>query len=430
MTSVLSVSGRPEGYLGHIARTLWPEPAIVRLERRSNASVPPGSVQIADLLLLPGARDPRLMLPASSRRAAAAATRRYAEPRSALAQLRARMLAAALRTGIGEMLLTDRLRVYVPESVASAGAAGGPAATLLNHLERLFQSELHVSMYVGPARANRKPVLQLLAADGRPVGFAKVGVNQLTRELVHAEACALSRLANIDLSFVTVPTVLHAGRWREAELLVQSTLPVWLPRADATEARRMQAMREITRSGDMSVGPLGQSSYWRRLVASIERLDDRTPKTSGGAALRLALSRLEAQSGRVLSFGAWHGDWNPGNMAVLADQVLVWDWERYASDVPMGFDALHHHLQTAITRNHRGPTAAVRSTLTIAPRVLAPFGVRAIDAEVIAVLYLLHLAARYLRDGQAEAGAEIGHPTEWLVPVVNAVTERLSPPAP
>ena len=48
---------------------------------------------------------------------------------------------------------------------------------------------------------------------------------------------------------------------------------------------------------------------------------------------------------RRLAFGAWHGDWTPWNMASTAGGLLVWDWERFATGVPVGFDALHYWLQ-------------------------------------------------------------------------------------
>ena len=51
-----------------------------------------------------------------------------------------------------------------------------------------------VSLRIGPPRANRKPVLELLSPGGEVLGFAKVGVTGLTRELVRAEAAALDVL--------------------------------------------------------------------------------------------------------------------------------------------------------------------------------------------------------------------------------------------
>ena len=61
-----------------------------------------------------------------------------------------------------------------------------------------------LSIHIGPARANRKPVLQLLGAGGEALGYAKLGVDPLTRALVDAEAAALVRLSTVPLGPVTV----------------------------------------------------------------------------------------------------------------------------------------------------------------------------------------------------------------------------------
>jgi predicted methyltransferase MtxX (methanogen marker protein 4) len=84
--------------------------------------------------------------------------------------------------------------------------------------------------------------------------------------------------------------------------------------------------------------------------------------------------------------------------------------------VPIGFDALHYRLQRAVVRTGVEPRAAVADTVAAAPQVLAPFGVRATDARLVALLYLIDLAARYLQDGQAEAGARLGVLGQWLLP--------------
>lgn len=126
----------------------------------------------------------------------------------------------------------------------------------------------------------------------------------------------------------------------------------------------------------------------------------------------------------VFRYGAWHGDWAPWNMANLADALLVWDWERFATGVPLGFDAVHHELQKRIqsTQDARG---AVESTVRKAAELLAPFGVPTEGREVTALLYLVDLATRYLTDRQAEAGARLGVLGTWLLPVLIRRIEEL-----
>lgn len=98
--------------------------------------------------------------------------------------------------------------------------------------------------------------------------------------------------------------------------------------------------------------------------------------------------------------------------------MLIWDWERFAVGVPVGYDPLHRRLQTAITRAGVEPTTAARELLAEATETLAPFAPPSGVEDLVAVLYLVELAARYLRDRQAEAGARLGHVAAWLLPAV------------
>ena len=88
--------------------------------------------------------------------------------------------------------------------------------------------------------------------------------------------------------------------------------------------------------------------------------------------------------------------------------MLVWDWERFEADVPVGYDALHRAVQTAIGNQGVDPTGAARALIAGADRTLAPFDQDGRSADLVVVLYLVELAARYLRDRQAEAGAGWG----------------------
>ncbi|GAA2391168.1 hypothetical protein [Dactylosporangium salmoneum] len=371
----------------------------------------PGSGdQPVEYLVIPNARKPRLLVPADDRRVAAAAVRRYAEPQSRLARLKRDAVVTALRTGLSGLLLRDRLRLH-------------PAADTIDaYLARALGTGLRLSVHIGPARANRKPVLQLLDAAGNTLAFAKLGTSALTRTLVRAEADALAAVGSAGLSAVQVPSVLHAGQWGEHEVLVQSALPVWLPRAPLTAPRLSAAMLEVARCCGTGRGTLGGSGYWARLRARLAAVADHAE----GAALRTAADRVARVAGDVeLQFGSWHGDWSPWNMASLAGAVLVWDWERFTPGVPIGFDALHHALQLGIGRS---PSAgqAVNELVAAAPDLLLPFGVVHRQAVgVTALLYLIDLATRYVTDRQAEAGARLGVLGSWLLPVLVARVEAL-----
>ncbi|HEX8627726.1 MAG TPA: hypothetical protein VF755_06100 [Catenuloplanes sp.] len=382
-------------YLEEVLALLYPHPCRVDDE---GAGEP-----VVEYLVVPDANRPRLLVPARSRRVAAAAVRRYAEPQSRVARLKRDAVVAALRSGASGLLLRDRVRVYGPVD-----------QTIDGYLRTHFDTDLAVSVHIGPARANRKPVLQLITPDGDTFGFAKLGIGPLTHQLVRAETNALTTLSRLDLRRLTVPRVLLAGQWRGLQVLVQSALPVWQPRAPLADGRLSAAMVELAGCCGYAQYGLTTSPYWATLRDRLAGVADRPE----GATLDQAARALAARAGdTTVRFGAWHGDWAPWNMASVADSLLVWDWERFARDVPVGFDAVHYELQRRIQATPDA-TDAVEETVRRAGELLAPFEVAPAARELTALLYLVDLATRYLTDRQAEAGARLGVLGTWLLPVL------------
>jgi hypothetical protein len=78
---------------------------------------------------------------------------------------------------------------------------------------------------------------------------------------------------------------------------------------------------------------------------------------------------------------------------------------------------VHYRLQDAI-RAGAAPEAAAETVLRTAPATLAPLGVDPPAARLVAMLYLVEIAARYLHDRQADAGARLGRVDLWLLPVL------------
>jgi Phosphotransferase enzyme family len=388
-------------YLRDTARLLWPPPARVTAAGGAGG----------DLLVLPGLARPRLLVPAG-RRPAAAAVRRYGEPGSRRAQLGSRALSLLLGSGLGPYLLRNRLAVRAP--------AGAP--TIETYLSSALGRDLVVSMHIGAPRANRKPVLQLLSPHGETLGFAKIGVNALTSELVRAERDTLREIGGTRLGSLTVPRVLHHGTWQQLDVLVLSPLPVWLRRRPLARPQLAIAMGEVAALGGIRRQPLGASDYWQRLRLRVSAADAGEDR----ACLLHALDLLAARAAEAeLAFGCWHGDWTPWNMACTGDGLLVWDWERFGSGVPLGFDALHYWLQARVVASRRDPAAAAAGCAARAADLLRPLGVTAAAAELTVALYLAELAARYLGDRQADAGARLGAPGRWLIPALAAaVTPR------
>lgn len=398
------------GYVRETLGMLWPEPArITRTARaapfphRRDGRAAPGQTR-AEFIVLPNESRAVLLLPRRPRRAAAAAVRHYKASAGGSRRLLFRGLALAARAGLADLL---------PHRIAIEAAGTGPDTDVAAYLNAALGQDVVVSLRIGAARANRKPVLQLLSAHGGLVGFAKVGVTDLTCDLVRTEAAALAAFATLPLDRLAVPRLLHHGQWRGHEVLVQEGLSGSGPAANW--AQLAGAMAELARVRDVTRQPVAQSPYW---LALRPRLRGCAQQDLAASVLQ-ALSALEpAAAATSLAFGSWHGDWTPWNMTMRRGRVMVWDWERFETGVPVGFDAIHYRLQQAVSRNDVAPQDAAEATLAGAAGALAPFGIEAAAAPLVATLYLAEIATRYLHDGQAEAGARLGDVGNWLLPVL------------
>ncbi len=226
--------------------------------------------------------------------------------------------------------------------------------TIAAHLADVLGMPVRVAVRVRPARrANRKPVLEVRRAGGpgRPIAFVKIGDTAATAALVRHESATLRMLAAVPLRVVSPPPVLHHGTWHGMEVLVLGALPV------------------------------------RRALPPGHR--------AGPALLRAAIREIGALGGP--GGWAWHGDLTPWNLAPgPGGRLLVWDWERFGTGVPPGFDALHHDFHRAL-RLLRPPDAA-RRCVARSPRLLAPYGVPPGVARDTALRYLAALAARRTED--------------------------------
>jgi hypothetical protein len=294
-----------------------------------------------------------------------------------------------------------------------------PASDQVASIERYLRAEvdpdLCIGMYLGAPRANRKPVFQLLTRSGDQIGIAKIAMSPLSRRLVEAEYETLVMLGRADLQSVRAPEVLHYGSWRGMPVLVQRPLPIHARRVALSPSRLRTAMWDVAMVGYPEPTWSGVVDVVGAIAARLDEAPDSGARTELCALLE-ALARSWGQM--PLRVGRWHGDWTPWNMASTRNGVLVWDWERSAAGVPVGFDAMHHWLQSRVVHRRGEPRRVARECLVEAPGIMNGFVADPAGAQVTALLYLAQLAARSLADGQARSGARLGDPGWWLLPAI------------
>lgn len=390
-------------HLIEAATKLWPEPATVQLARRGDP-VPQGASVLREFVFVPHARRPRLLLP-SSAPVAAAAVRRFSHDLPISERIRRSAIAIAVRSGAPDRVLADRLRIVATDP----GAVDSVEKTLAELLGR----DVRISLGVGSARANRKPILQVFTPDGKDVAFVKVGDSDMSRELVTAEAAALRTLGERTFTRLQIPRLIALHRWRELELLVISTLPTqarrYKPAADVPHA----AMSELATSGGVSISTVTGAPFWAALADTIGRIDAGGADGPVGALRRLCDAVAERHGDTVITVGAWHGDWAPWNMAWHRDIVRVWDWERFAEGVPIGLDALHYLLRVSL-RDLSDQDSAARALEAGTASALTALGIPAAAHEATLHCYLLELAARYTEAAQGPIGAPLLPRAQWV----------------
>jgi hypothetical protein len=357
----------------------------------------------ATWIAIPSAQNPRLLVPVARGSATSRMLRRQLTGR----RLRTRVARGCLSLAVGSGALgrMGRLRIAV------AGPA--EAHSVEEPLRRVLGvDDLRLAMPIGPARANRKPVLQVADSVGRVRAFVKVGHNPLTSRLVREEGEALRRIEVEPLRDVRAPRVLDCLRWGGNEVLVLEPLDIPTRRltGEAGRERLLAVVQEVAHIGGRGPVEWQQHPYRETLLARVEQCGD----------LAGALRRQVEQIGSrlPLASGSWHGDLNSGNIALVAGPCPVWDWERFESGVPLGFDLLHHQLHQSITVGRVPADVAASRLVTESARILAPLGVDPAAADAVARTYLVTLAARYVADDQRGAGAELGRVHEWLLPAL------------
>ena len=387
---------------------MWVTPVdVVDVQRRRAGTTPSSDRRLHTFAVLPSTRRPRIV--ATDSRAALAATARRFSHSTGIGARWARIgLATAIRMGALELVGHDRLAV-----LAVDGSDGGGESSVTARLAEIFDTEVSIGMSVGAVRANRKPVLHVLTPDGRTLGFAKLGLSPLARNLLNTEAENLRLLAQHSLQHLELPRVIHHGAWQEHELLVTTALPTPLRRWHATTVLPVHAMTELAEFQGTSASLLAESTWFSGIVATTAENRD-----SSADRFHCLLERLGRRHGdRPVRFGSWHGDWGPWNMVWAGSRVRLWDWERFARGVPYGLDALYYAMPLP---QGKADVARLREKTV---RALTPFSLDRHETDLLLPLYVTALCARFLPDSLTEHGQQLGPTVAALLDLLERLLE-------
>ena len=379
-----------------LLRGLYPGLPVVPSAERALRPVPS---QVRRFLAVPDLDDTRMFLPAAPR-LAASSLRRARRAVGLKGRLTTATATLALRSGSTHVL---RRHVTVPVTDDSVDVQ---LADILGH-------EVQVAVFLGPPRANRKPVLQVMDTTGALLSITKMGVSALSSALADNEVDALRTLARHRLDTVVVPRLLGELHRQGHTGVAQSPLDVPVREATPSAALIHAAVLEISGVEGTTTGSFAASLYLRDLRERLAALPDVELRSLGAAVLADV-----ASADPMLTWGAWHGDFSPWNVAASSGRLLVWDWERFSHHAPVGYDALHYEFMPLLKNVRLDQHRVGLELMARAPRVLQPAGVEQDAAATVALLYLVEVAVRFLGDGQAATGVLGGDVERWVLPVL------------
>jgi hypothetical protein len=397
-------------YAVGVVRLLWPEPWG---EPHVTRGASRDATQVREAYVFPSRRRPRLLVPVDVP-ASANMLHRLGRGNAGLRVPVRTLLERSVRTRAFALTRWPKLRV-------TGGDAG--ADSIERHLADCFGTDVRVGVLLGTRRPNQKPVLQVHARDGRLLGFAKIGHNDLTAELVRREAASLAVIGSRAPRSFRAPALVHHGQWAGLEVLVMSALDTD-PRLRVTPAARLAAMREVAHFGGTTVSPLVDSGFWARLRGEAERLSG----AAMGERLLAAVVKVEqARAADPVDLGSWHGDWGGWNMGMDKGGVLqLWDWERFDAEVPLGFDGLHFAVQ-GLRPGKRDATGLEQRLLASVPELLVELGVPSGRHDLTLRLYLLEMAARYVDALTRSNTPPLRRRTDWVLGFLERLLEQPQP---
>ncbi len=386
---------------GSLDRGLWPE---------SDIDPAPGSGAVARYVVVGPGTGRHIILPLDNRHAAAEAIAQPSGDTSATDTAKRAAVRTALRLGLLQPLLRTRFSVRV--------ASQDPTVpTLHEYLARAVGlPDVVLAVRFGPIRPNQKPIVRIMEGTGQTVAFAKVGWNDLTRELVDHEAGFLSGIDRSALREITVPEVLHHGDWNDHRVLVLRALRLSESNGrtrppTAAEYREIAAL-----GGPIESLSLAGSPYWSDLAERVAYLPVKERETA-----RSMHASIEKDARSDLwDFGRWHGDLTPWNVNTTTKRLLVWDWERTRRPAPLGLDAIHFAMQPRFSRDGLSASRSLAVTESATSGVLTDLGIRTTLHPLLRRLYLLELFARFGKaasDGDDAAAAICSSIEEALGPL-------------
>jgi hypothetical protein len=334
---------------------------------------------------LPNLKRPRVLLPLDCPPVVMQRVlRTYAASSSDLwMRLAARLLGAAAAIGLLPVLLRTR-------TIWVAGTRADETSELHRFLARiLMRDDFSLAFRIAPDRPNGKPIVQVIGNTGEVLCFAKIAVDEVTRQILLEEFRNLEKVARNGPLLLRLPPVLFQGGWNGLQVLVVAPLTGRAVRCNEVPSTVLSASNSLAHSLSSPPQPAVATKFWRNLNAR----SDRESHLLGDAAAEI-VSRARAEivrrySGLMIPLGLSHGDWIPPNMSVGADSAVnVWDWEFLEDGVPQGLDTVQFSIFLAMSATS-SPSAQAKRAMRTARHALKRQGLDPASAQLLALVCVI-----------------------------------------
>tara|TARA_R110001583_G_C5668777_1_gene410467 strand:+ start:18 stop:1217 length:1200 start_codon:yes stop_codon:yes gene_type:complete len=282
-------------------------------------------------------------------------------------------LAAVILSLIGLQRLWARQIVYI---------GGEPS------LKECFSAKagLSYAYFTGTDSPHRKIAVQVMDAQGRLLGFAKLSRNPVVAVLLKHEAAMLQRVQALALNSAHTPRVLFSGQQGGAQLLVTDTLKTAYTHSKTRfTAAHQDFLQELARLTALPQ-PLPVTELAAKFAVRVEPVRPRL-EHAWCQRLEAAVTTLAAQPLQtLLTVGLSHGDFTPWNTFIVKGRLYVFDWEYAEEALPLSNDIIHFVLNQPNIRNLHS-----EQKLDTAFKALsAPWtGLATTELSTLVVIYLL-----------------------------------------
>lgn len=257
------------------------------------------------------------------------------------------------------------------------------------------------SIFTGTVGKNRKIIIELGKGFKSQV-FVKVAISKASKELIHNEFLALSKLKDEKLTTICVPEILGYSSCEFLEL--SNVKPQKSKQPAKLIDRQVIALSQLNSINHIHVewNTMSEKHEIEFLINKIKKKDkaDNGLDASKINAYMEKLSLLsELIDGKTdFSCGFCHGDYTPWNMYVTEHMLYVYDWELSRNALPILFDLFHYVFQSEILINH-SDYSSVKNEIE---RVLKLSSTRAmiekfnVDVGMSFVFYVLYISSYYV----------------------------------